>query len=533
MRISKKKLLSLIQENLNEMPMTFHSDDRPDPSVQRKLATQDTPLKKIPFPQSNVPNQNFQELLASDTYKMVVDRVKSATGSDRVPGMMTIQQLMGNAFNQIVQAEAEHHEELEKFAVKAVTDILQIPAENINFYAKLVPYGQIDTSDFITGQQEPEHPEEVDVNDEPTPTPSHDEPGLNDEGIEAEETYLQSLEDFNLERAKRRLINAMTQGAAHQGFHMMNYSEVADGVRQIVGPLRGGADIMNLYSVLMATNDTLYWQMSDNQIIASQESAVAGKADVKFPEPPNNGEEGDEMGGGGDDDDEEGQGGNNVDTLGNPYDPSKPQVYATAVTFPILFHEIIKGIQKVRAGFNKFKNYNPNNPQHKAYYDKLKKLEDVLDYEIWDLRLGPAIWTRYMQAHPGHVTNPEQQIGLQRFVQMYVYKLQPKKFLSLMKEILSGSERSKNIIATLVRGIEKMLADQDYEDEMQRYENEVDAAADETSEEDLDAMVKSLLQGKGITASEKEIDDLISGALGNGNNDEEEDDDDGGEIVRR
>ena len=38
MQFSKKKLLSLIQENLNEMPMDFDSQDRPDQGVQDDLA---------------------------------------------------------------------------------------------------------------------------------------------------------------------------------------------------------------------------------------------------------------------------------------------------------------------------------------------------------------------------------------------------------------------------------------------------------------------------------------------------------------
>jgi hypothetical protein len=525
MRISKKNLLSLIQENLNEMPMTFHTNNEPDSSIQAKLARQDTPLKKVPFPQSNVANQNFQELLASDTYKSVVDRVRTATGQQNVTSIGTLQRLMGNAFNEIVQAELTHHEELERFAVLSVLNAFKIPHESMNIHAKMVSFGEIQTNDFITGQQEPQQPEAQDVDDEPAQAPNPQQMDADD--LEVEETYLQDLQNFNLERAKRRLINAMTQGAAHQGFRLMNYTEIANGLRQIIGPLEGGADIMNLYAVLMATNDSLYWQMSDNQIIASQASAVAGKADVKFPQPPSD-EEGEEGGGG-----EEGEeGGGGTDTLGNEINPSKVQVYAQGATFPILFHEIIKGIQKAIAGHSKFKGYNANNPRHVEYYERIKQLEDVLDYEIWDLRLGPAIWNKFIAANPGHVTDPDQQIELQSFVQTYIYKLPPKKFLSLMKEILSGSQRGKDIVSTLVRGIEKMLADQDYEDEMQHYENELDSASDETSEEDLDSMVKNLLKDSGVTASEKEIDDLISGALGGENNDDE-DDEDGGEIVRR
>ena len=48
MKFTKQTLLHLLHENLNEMPMDFSTDDRPHQSVQQKLATGDTPLKKVP-----------------------------------------------------------------------------------------------------------------------------------------------------------------------------------------------------------------------------------------------------------------------------------------------------------------------------------------------------------------------------------------------------------------------------------------------------------------------------------------------------
>jgi hypothetical protein len=64
MKLSKKKLLSLIKENLKEMAMDFDTQDRPDQGLQDKLSQGDTPLKKVPLPSTgDEPNKNFQELL--------------------------------------------------------------------------------------------------------------------------------------------------------------------------------------------------------------------------------------------------------------------------------------------------------------------------------------------------------------------------------------------------------------------------------------------------------------------------------------
>ena len=79
--LTKQKLLGIIKENLNEMPMDFDTQDRPSTDITNKLATGDTPLKKVPLPQTGEePNKNFQELLASERYRQVVQRVRQYTG---------------------------------------------------------------------------------------------------------------------------------------------------------------------------------------------------------------------------------------------------------------------------------------------------------------------------------------------------------------------------------------------------------------------------------------------------------------------
>ena len=113
MQFSKKKLLSLIKENLNEMPMDFDSQDRPDQGVQDKLSTGETPLKKLPLPQTgNEPNKNFQELLASERYKQVVEKMRQYTGTNAtvsgMRGMTPLMQQMMSAHNQILQFEQNH-----------------------------------------------------------------------------------------------------------------------------------------------------------------------------------------------------------------------------------------------------------------------------------------------------------------------------------------------------------------------------------------------------------------------------------------
>lgn len=539
MKISKKDFLYLVEEKLNEMPMDFPQsvsvrrpnpnydpnreegddnpkiidvdvpfDERPNRDLQNKLQRQDTPIKKVPLPSGQY-DQNFQEMLASETYKEVIQRVKQAVGVNA----NNLMSLMFQAANEVDSAEREHKEELEKLAAESVFELYKIPKDSVNIFVKLVSMNDrngIETADFLH-QQDSENPEAPDVNDERPQTID-----LNDfEDIEVEQDYASKLENFNLERAKRRLINAMTQGAAHSAYNLYKY--VAQKIKAIIPQTENGRDIMDLYAIMMSINDTNYWHLSDQQVVGLQNS-VAGKADVKFP----SSQESDDDESDSDDGGDEGEQENKVDTLGNEIDPSKPQIYVHGINFPVLFHETMKGIQKVIAGHGStFPGYDPSNPRHVDFIERVKQYEDVLEYEMWDLRLGPAIWQRYRLAHPSEVIDPDQKIELQHWVQSYIYKLPARKFLSLMKEIMAGTPKAKQIIATLVLSIEKMLADEDYQDAIIKYEEELEDIDDETSDDDLMNLLKNI---PGVHLSDEEND---------GEDDDNDDDNDDGYTPSR
>jgi hypothetical protein len=156
------------------------------------------------------------------------------------------------------------------------------------------------------------------------------------------------------------------------------------------------------------------------------------------------------------------------------------------MNFPVLFHEVIKGMEKVKSGAGlTFKGFNPKNRKHKNFVDLIKKYEDVMEYEMWDLRLGPAIWERFRMANPERVINPEEKIELQAFVQMYVYELPARKFLCLMKEVMEGTDRVKSIVSSLVTSIEQMLEEEAYEDALAEFNNEIDDIDEEITNDEL------------------------------------------------
>jgi hypothetical protein len=503
MRFRKKDILNLIEQTLLEMPMTFPQTisvrrknpdfnpnqeesetnpkfieidepftERPESGVQSKLASQDTPLKKVPMPRGTA-NQNFQELLASETYKEVVRRVKQTVGSNR--GNLTM--LMFDAIKQIDEFENGHKEELEKLAAESVFEIYKVPKDSVNIFVELVPHSsgrKIKNDDFLH-KMDNQNPDSPDMEDEVA-----DYIDIDDEGVDVEEDYVDKLENFNLEKAKRRLLNAMTQGFAHSAYNI--YSFVSNKIKTIVGTTHEGKDIMDIYALMMAVNDNNYWTFSDQTIISAQ-SSIAGRVHVNFPKYQD--EEGEEDGEGGEgEEDEEGDG--KRDVFGNRVDLSKPQIHVKGMNFPVLFHEVVKGIGQVMAGHGTdFKGYDNKNPNHRKFVEMVKKHEDVMEYEMWDLRLGPAIWQRFRMANPERVINPLEKIELQSFVLMHIYGLPARKFLCLMKEIMEGTNRSKSIVSSLVTSIEQMLEEEDYEDALAEYNNEIDDIDEEITDDEL------------------------------------------------
>jgi hypothetical protein len=449
MQFSKKKLLSLIQENLNEMPMDFDSQDRPDQGLQDDLAAGETPLKKIPFPKTgDEPNKNFQELLASERYRQVVAKMRQYTGANTpmrgMQGLSPLMQQMMSAHNQILQFEQNHRRELEELSVELVMKELGIPEGSVQYDARIIGMGEFNPEDF-------NHDEE--------------EQGGEEEGGEEEMNFgneieiVNDLEKLDLEKAKRRFINTIIQGASKRGHY------VEDRVRQIVGNDR----IIGLYGIMMSVNDALYWQLPNETMKSMGQSGgnIAGREDVD-----------------------------------RQTDP--PTVKARAVNFPVLIHELIKGTLELVAIQGRPRDEEGNEED----FTDIEGSEDTLEKEMWDLRLGPAIWDRIRSTFPEDVLTDETKGIIQLMVFQHIFKKPAKEFLVFMKEIVSKSENGNRLMETLVRAIEEDINNYDYEQTMAEFDEDLTDITDETDNDELKDFISGI---PGISLS---------------NDDEEDDDDD-------
>lgn len=429
MKLTKKKFLSII----NEMAMDYETGDRPHSDIERKLSTGDTPLKKIPLPKTGEePNKNFQEILASTRYKEVVNKVRQYTrlgNQSTVQGSMNpLTMMMMDSHNRIVNIESRYREQLQDLAIELVKKEMGLNDDDFIFDAKIVGMGEISTDDFNREMGDDQNIDEVEI----------------------EKDLFDDLETLDLEKAKRRLINSMIQGASKKGHYM--YHMVSEKIREITGT----EDLVNLYGILMSVNDTLYWQLSDEQMKMMM-GGGGGAASVGGKE--------------------------SIDRNTEP-----PTIIARAVNFPILVHELIKGIMEVIS----IKGRPQDEEGNEMDFSDVEQSEDTLEKEMWDLRLGPAIWEKVRNRFPEEILVDEDKYRMQLILFSHIIQKPAKEFLVFMKEVLSGSERGGQLMNLLYRAIEQEINDYDYSETMDQFDQTLNDISDDTEDDDLDDFLGSL-----------------------------------------
>jgi hypothetical protein len=160
-------------------------------------------------------------------------------------------------------------------------------------------------------------------------------------------------------------------------------------------------------------------------------------------------------------------------------DDEKTTINVQGIIFPLLFQETIKGL------FELFSAHGLPIDKEKAKYI-IKKADFVLA-EPWDLRLGVGLWKR--------VFGKVQDTNMIPYMFTSLVKLDTDSFNSIMKEILSNTQKGNELINDLMQQAE-------YDNGYQQFTNRINA-------KNLD---KSLIQDSYFTGAETngyEIDDTI------------------------
>ena len=149
-------------------------------------------------------------------------------------------------------------------------------------------------------------------------------------------------------------------------------------------------------------------------------------------------------------------------------------------------------------------------PGDKELRQKVMDKTDFLEDEMWDLRLGPGLWERFIEA-----------IGADDFdVKNHLYseiiQMPAKQFLDFMKEIQSGSDKGKQMMVNLAEKIKEDIQKDEYEEATGEYDEEEEPKYETpgfegTMDDDSDINVSDLFpSGSEIGGTEQmDIDSLL------------------------
>jgi hypothetical protein len=403
-----------MKKNLKEMPVDYGDNpERMSPDIQKKIEDRETPLSDSPaFPEQEGDN-TFEELIASKRFKDVVDKVKRYTGLETIAGQnafMQLQMMMMQAVQKVKAIENGNEEYLENLAVDLVKKEMSIPDDAFLFDVELIGSpSQMDTSKMRKQSEEPSA-EDIEQNF-----------GVSeDEAEEDLDNFMAAFDKFDMEKAKRRFINSLIQGASKKGHYM--FSLVEEELNRL------NPELLNLYGVLMSINDLVYWIMPDEaaQMMAGSGQGVAGSEEID--------------------------------------DSTDPvTIKAKGMFFPVLIHELLKGVYEIMGTQGL-----PDDPKQA---EMVMASQDTLPYEIWDLRLGPVIWEKFLSVYPDELFEEDM-----REIQNYLFSrfsaISTDQFFELAKEILSGSEDGKKAVRAMVDEIIQEIKDEEYEKSMSQFRDD-------------------------------------------------------------
>jgi hypothetical protein len=427
-----------MSKKINETPIDYGGrPERMAPDIQAKIQGRETPLSDNPALDIDIDGDgvvsSFEEKLASKRFADVVDKVKQYTGMQDISGpnaFMELQMMLMRAVQQVKSIESNNEEYLENLAVDLVKKEMGIPDDTFQYDVELLSgMGQIDTSK-MRGQSD-EEPDEEEIM---KAFGKQDADDMEDD-IDA---FMDAMDKFDMEKAKRRFINSLIQGASKKGHYM--YNLVSDELNRL------DPQLLNLYGVLMSIADIMYWIVPDQmtQMMAGQGEGVQGSEEV--------------------------------DETTDP-----PTIRAKGLFFPVLIHELVKGVYEVLG--------TQGLPDDPKAAEMVMGSQDTLPYEIWDLRLGPVIWEKFTESYPERLYEDDL-----REIQNYLFSrfsmLSTDEFFEVAREILKGTDKGKQILNRMVDEIIEELRQYDLED-----------AFSDDDEDDDDDEFRDFLGGLGISLS--------------------------------
>ena len=409
--------------------------ERMDPNLERKLASPEGLYAQNPAMKKK---EGDVQRLVSNRFQKVAEKLSDVTGIQNLSSQQTqgmIYQEMMRKLPNIMRIEAAHRDELEELAIEAALEESEVPVDwyKIEAYLNREP---IDTSNF---RMKPEEEEDDEEEKEEMEIPSFEIEDLTKDEI------------FELEKHKSNIINAIIQGAAKKGHYIFQKPDIKARLDEI------DPSLYRDYLGIMAINDFLYFSMEQMIEMMSQTGqGIAGKVELD-----NNDEEGEEG--------EEGE--ETPDTV----------IKAFGLIFPILCHEIIKGLEEAKGRHGL-----PKDPE---MAQRVMGQTDTLSNEPMQLRIGPEIVERIRFALPDKMYEPENK-GLINWFHTLLYQIEAQEFLEIIGNAIS--EDSSKVAKATSKFDEIMREAIKMKEEFEDYKEEEGIDSDEDEDDGLDDFLGSL-----------------------------------------
>ena len=423
-----------MRKKFNEQIDYGDRTERMDPNLVRKLGSPENLYAKNPALKRGT--EDVQKLVSS-RFQKVAQKLSQVTGIEDLSSKQVQQMIYSEMMRKlpnIMRIESSHRDELIQLAIDASLDETETPE---NWYQIEASLGMPNADNFRFNPEDEEDDEEEEDNEQPS-IPSFDIEDLTDEEI------------LELEKHKRNIINAIIQGAAKKGHYIFQKPEIKSRLDAI------DPSLYRDYLGIMAINDFMYFSMEQMIEMMSQTGqGVAGKVELGNA-------------------DEDGEGGE---------DQPDTKIMATGLIFPILCHEIIKGLEeaKGRHGY----------PKDPKLANKVLSQTDTLSNEPMQLRIGPEIVERIRFALPDEIFDPSNK-GLINWFHILLYQIEAQEFLEVIGNAISDDKSKVKLATNRFQEIvkEAMVMKQEFED--YKEEQGVDLDSDDDNDDMLDDFLSDL-----------------------------------------
>lgn len=333
------------------------------------------------------------ERLASSRFQKIAKKLSQVLGVQDLTASdiksMLIGEMMSNA-NAAMRIEQSHKRQLEQLAVTAAIEESEINPDWYEIEAHLDMPRDLSGFQFKPGQKKEK--------------PKMDSPSFEDMSFDVSE--LSDDELLELEKAKRDIINSIIQGSATRGHYLFQKPDIKSRLDRI------NPNLYRHYLVSMSIVDYIYFSGDiDYDAMAQSGAGLGGTVRLANTNDDDDDDmDGDDMGG------EEG-----ADT----------RIIAYGAFFPILCHEILKGIEEARGRYGL--------PTEPTMRHNVQAQADLIGHEPDQIRIGPEIVGAIRQALPDEMFDPRNK-GLVNWFYIQFYQLEAEDFLRVIGNAISDDQ---------------------------------------------------------------------------------------------